>query len=216
MVPIRGLSDYTQHVANRSLDLPLLSNINKCTQMKTQINITTTKEFISIMAPFSETNNTRFRSKGGKFDRASGAWVFPVTSAVTSLITTLWGMPSQLVRIKVDDSQITGSAEWMIGGYKLACRRHRDRAVEMPTGVQVEEGGFTDTGGSVKHPKPLYEGDSITLSVVVHRSFADAHGLEIVAEDTDVVSETPNRLIGFTDDELLAEITRRGLIANAA
>lgn len=184
--------------------------------MKTQISITTTKESISIIAPFAETNNKRFRSKGGKFDRPSGAWVFPVTPAVTELITTLWGLPSQLVRIRVDNSQITGSSEWMIGGYKLACRRHRDRAVEMPAGVRVEEGGWTDSGGSMKHPRPDCEGDFIILSVVVHRSFAEAHGHQIIAEDTDSMSETESRLIEFSNDELLAELTRRGLIANAA
>ena len=184
--------------------------------MKTLISITTIKESISIMAPFSETNNKRFRSKGGKFDRPSGAWVFPVTPAVTDLITTLWGIPSQLVRIRVDKSQITGSNEWMIGGYKLACRRHRDRAVEMPAGVQIEEGGWTDSGGSMKHPKPECDGDCITLSVVVHRSFAEAHGHEIIAEHSDSPSETSSRLHEFTDNALLAEATRRGLIADAA
>lgn len=185
--------------------------------MRTQIAITNSKESINIMAPYSETNNKRFRGKGGKFDRQTGAWVFPVTPAVTELITTLWGIPSQLVRIRVDKSQITGSNEWMIGGYKLACRRHRDRAVEMPAGVQVEEGGWADSGGSMKHPKPECDGDCITLSVVVHRSFAEAHGLEIIAEDTDSQSEHVNQLAGFTDDELLAEATRRGLlIADAA
>jgi hypothetical protein len=184
--------------------------------MKTQISITTTKESISIMAPFSETNNKCFRSKGGKFDRPAGAWVFPVTPAVTDLITTLWGQPSQLVRIRVDESQITGGSEWMIGGYKLACRRHRDRAVEMPTGVRVEEGGWTDSGGSMKHPKPLCEGDSFALSIVVHRSFAEAHGHEIIAEDTDSIPETGSQLLEYTSDELLAELTRRGLITNEA
>jgi hypothetical protein len=185
--------------------------------MKSQIDITTTKECIRIVAPFSEANNKKFRSKGGKFDRTSRAWEFPATPTVTDLITTLWGTPGQLVRVRVERNQITEHSEWMIGGYILASRRHRDHAVDMPAGVQVEEGGWTDTGGSMKHPKPECEDDSITLSAVVHRSFAEARGLEIIAEDTDSQSEAVNLLAGFSDDELIAEATRRGLmIADAA
>lgn len=176
--------------------------------MKTQINITQNNKQISINAPYSATNNVIYRSRGGKFSKDTSAWVFAKSQAVETMITDLWGKDSALVQVEIsgEDDQIEKTKnEWMLKGYKIASRRGRDCRVETPEGVQLAQGIWERSGGSVKNPR-VGSASGLVLHVVVRRSFAEREGLKIIAEDTEF-----NPLAQFTDEELINEIKRRGL-----
>ena len=64
----------------------------------------------------------------------------------------------------------------------------------------------------MQYPCPTPEGDGITLSIVVHRSFAEALGLEIIEEDTGAAAEPASILSDIPDAAILAEAIRRGFI----
>lgn len=179
--------------------------------MKTQIQISKSNGSISIVAPYSETNNAKFRNRGGKYDRSSG-WVFADAPASRELISELWGDESPLcvVRIPLGDAKSCGNQE-MLGGYVLASRRGRDYRVELADGVTLMEGSFCGSGGSVKNPCVTWDGD-VVLHVVVRRSFAERNNLTIVESEDQPVADS-NPLADYSDDQLLAEIKRRGLAA---
>lgn len=180
--------------------------------MKSQITITTLRDTVQIVSPYSEVNNKIFRSKGGKFDRDSAAWIFSNTQAIEEMIENLWGVTSQLVRAKIDQETIEMGKEWQTGGYKLAHRRDRDSPVEMAPGVRLESGAWKGSGGSVNHPMPACVDDEITLSVVVHRAYAEANDLEIIDEDCGDEPEIENGLSTFTDEEIYREAKKRRLL----
>jgi hypothetical protein len=179
--------------------------------MKSQITITTLGDTLRIASPFSETNNKVYRSKGGKFDRENGSWVFANTDATREMIANLWGATSPLVRAKIDFTQIVTGMEWQVGGYKLAHRRDRDGPVEMAPGVRIESGAWRPSGGSRNCPMPACIADEITLSVIVFRSYAEANDLEIIDEDRGEDAEIDSALSGFSDEEIFREAKRRGV-----
>lgn len=175
--------------------------------MKTQIQIKRTGGEIEIIAPYSTENNDKFRSRGGKYDRERG-WYFPETPATEEMILSLWGQESPLctVAIRPEDCESCGN-QLKLGGYVVASRRGRDYRVEMSEGVAIYSGEFERSGGSVKSPRVTWSGD-VLLHVVMRQSFAQAHGLQIVSGDA---QEPVNPLAQFSDDQLIAEMQRRGL-----
>lgn len=60
-------------------------------KLTTQITIAEVEGEIRLSAPFSAKNNNIYRSRGGKFDRSSDAWVFPATPASRSMLDELFG-----------------------------------------------------------------------------------------------------------------------------
>jgi len=206
-----------------------------------QVTITTSADTIKVVAPFSSKNNSAFRNRGGKFDRARG-WILPNTPTVQDLLQELWGTSETLVWARVQGGDITGRQIAQVGGYVIASRRERDKSVSMARGVQVENGHWFDSGGSVKNPA-VTGSDDLTIKVLVRKDFAEANKLEIIEETVPapVVAESPlvftlvgkdfdeanidevapaavpapvvveNPLANYTDEQIKAEFLRRGL-----
>jgi hypothetical protein len=189
---------------------------------KTQIEITSQGGTVSISAPYSESNNEIFRSRGGKFDRDSSSWTFSDSPSVAAMVSDLFGDDSSLVTVSLQGSDLTQYGQgqfrevgnqWKLGGYVIGSRRFRDSRVESPEGVTLFEGNWESRGGSQKSPRVTSSGD-IVIHAVVRRCFAERHNLNIVGQEQEVPTPEPiqetNPLAQYTDAQLIAELTRRG------
>ena len=175
--------------------------------MNIQIKIEETEQSIKLYAPYSLSNNKDYKSRGGKWDKDSSVWEFPKTEATQKMFAELFGAPSEIVTAKVEYKDIEVFENfWQIGGYVIASRRGRDYPAQVATGVQTTAGTFKRICGSVKNPAVGYSEDGLVFDLVCYRSFAEFKKLEIKSVDS-----TFNPLAAFTDDQILAEIKRRGL-----
>jgi hypothetical protein len=152
-------------------------------QITTQITTTYTIDRIEIRGPYSEENNKRFRSIGGKFSRDLG-WQLPQSPASEDLISELFGKESETVVIEVPMNAgfPTYKQTLQMEGYVLASRRGRDTSVSLAPGVKVFSGSFTSRGGSAKSPAVTWNEGTI-LHVAVRREFAESHEFAIVPDD---------------------------------
>ena len=182
---------------------PFENNKPRKSKMKSQIEIVKENEQVLLRAPYSTTNNNAYRARGGKFDRDKAAWIFDDTTATQKMIDDLFGSESPLCRIRLTEREIAEDGnEWKIGGYVIATRRGRDFRVDSPVGVQLENGQWQSSGGSVKTPR--VSGRDIVVNIVVRRSFAERLGATILDAEA-VVSP----LARFSTEELLAELAAR-------
>jgi len=175
--------------------------------MKTQVIITIIKDELCINAPYSAVNNKIYREKGGRFNQRKSVWEFASTSTTEKMISELFGNVNDLVEatVKMDQIDIQG-AEWHIGGYKLASRRGRDYLVEIPTGVQLKNGSFPSSGGSMKNPQVA--GNNVeSMGLICARDFAERENLEIINIGIPV-----NPLAHFTYSELVMELMSRNVM----
>lgn len=142
--------------------------------MQTTIEVCDGK--ISVSGPYSDSNNERWRSLGGKF--SGGFWNLPDNETTRSVIAELFGAKSDEVEALVPLDKATGYNVLQIGGYVLAARRFRDSAVVMPDGVSLASGSFPKSGGSVKNPRVAASDDTV-FRLRCRKSFAEARGLEL-------------------------------------
>lgn len=179
-------------------------------KMNIQIRIEETKETeetIKLYAPYSPKNNRDYRACGGKWDANASAWEFPKTETTQKMLAELFGAPSEIVTAKVEYKDIEVFENfWQIGGYVIAFRRGRDCPAKVAIGVQTTAGTFKSSCGSVKNPAVGYSEDGLVFDLVCYRSFAESRKLEIKSVDSSF-----NPLAAFTDEQILAEIKRRGL-----
>lgn len=142
-----------------------------------QTNISVESGKIKVTGPYSETNNERWRNLGGKF--IGGGWVLPDNDTVREVIAGIFGAKSEEVEVLVPLFKVDGRRNaYQIGGYVLAQRRGRDRAVDMPDGVSLAAGGFPRSGGSVKNPS-VNASDDTVFRLVCRKSFAEANKLDL-------------------------------------
>lgn len=142
--------------------------------MQTTIKIDDGK--IIITGPYSEDNNTVWRTLGGKF--VGDSWLLSDNDTARMQIAELFGTKSDEVDALVTAAKVTNGKIAQIGGYVLAQRRGRDYRVEMPDDVSLAVGRFRSSGGSVKNPSVALDSD-VVFRIRCRRSFAEAHGLEI-------------------------------------
>jgi antitoxin component HigA of HigAB toxin-antitoxin module len=150
---------------------------------KTQIEIEVTESGVSVTGPYSESNNTVYRSLGGKF--AGGHWTLPDNQTTRETLAELFGTKSEIVEVLVPRDATTGGKIAQIGGYVLASRRGRDYRVEMPDGVSLAAGHFRSSGGSVKNPSVSLDSD-VVFRLSCRWSFAESHGLEIAEQSAPI------------------------------
>ena len=146
--------------------------------MQTKIEIIEQDNTLRVTGPYSEENNTRWRSLGGKF--SGGAWILPDNDTSRETVAELFGTKSEEVDVLVPKSKTSGYQILQIGGYVLAQRRDRDSRVQMPDGVSLAAGEFSSSGGSRKSPAVCAASD-VVFRLRCRKSFADAHGLEPAA-----------------------------------
>lgn len=153
--------------------------------MQTSFSVNAGK--IQVSGPFSEKNNTVWRSLGGKF--SDGAWSIPDNPSARERIESMFGAKSEIVDVLVPigHPEVKGSGTLQIGGYVLASRRFRDGRVAMPSGVSLAAGSFPSSGGSVKSPR-VSAADDTVFRLSCRASFAAAMNLS-PAPTTAVPSE---------------------------
>jgi hypothetical protein len=174
--------------------------------MKPQVIITKTKNGISISSPFSHSNNAVFRSKGGVWNPETKCWDLPNTTATLEMIEQLFGAVSPLTRVRIPANAVTEEGnQWKVGGHVVGHRQHSDSPVAMPPGVQVEKGEWKKHGGTAAEPR-VTGSDDLVVTAVVHRSFAEREGLEVISAEEDAVW---NPLADRSIEELEDELKRR-------
>lgn len=174
--------------------------------MKPQVIITKTKNGISISSPFSHSNNAIFRSKGGVWNPETKCWDFPNTAATLEMIEQLFGAMSPLARVRIPADAVTEEGnQWKVGGHVVGHRQHSDSPVAMPPGVQLAKGEWEKHGGTAAEPR-VTGSDDLVVTAVVHRSFAEREGLEVIAAEEDAVW---NPLAERSIEELEDELKRR-------
>lgn len=145
--------------------------------MQTQITVQDGR--IVVCGPYSESNNDRYRSLGGKF--SGGNWVLPDNDTTRTSLAEMYGAKSDPVEVLVPLEKAEGRDILQIGGYVLAQRRGRDWRVQMPDGVSLAAGSFPASGGSMKNPMVHASNDTV-FRLVVRSEFARRMGLEVAGD----------------------------------
>lgn len=139
-----------------------------------QISIEVNNDTITVSGPYSEENNTRWRSLGGKF--RDNKWLMPDNDTSRQVVAELFGSKSEEVEVLIPMRQLPNGNIIQIGGYVLAQRRSRDSRINMPEGVSLAAGTFPPSGGSAKHPR-VNASDDAVFRLRCRASFADKHNL---------------------------------------
>ena len=151
-----------------------------------QISIVRDGQNVTVVSPYSESNNSEFRARGGRYSKESG-WTFAASPATDKMLDELFGfdgVTGEAVTAIVPESAIDtryAGAPWQLDGYVLASRRGRDSRVETPDGVQLFEGRWASSGGSMKSPR-VTSSETVTLHVVMPKALAERHSLALVGE----------------------------------
>lgn len=143
--------------------------------MNSQISISIDNDSITVVSPYSASNNVAFRELGGKF--VDGAWRLPDNDSSRARLAELFGAKSDEVDALVSADNLRGGVH-QIGGYVLAERRERDWGVRLATGVSLASGGFPSSGGSRANPSVSAHSGTV-YRLRCRRAFAEANGLEI-------------------------------------
>lgn len=151
----------------------------RCPRIDMQTQITVMDGKIVVSGPYSESNNARYRSLGGKF--SGGNWVLPDNDSVRAALAEMYGTKSDPVEVLVPLEKAEGRDILQIGGYVLAQRRGRDWRVQMPDGVSLASGSFPASGGSMKHPMVNASNDTV-FRLVVRSEFAAKMGLDVAGD----------------------------------
>lgn len=176
-----------------------------------QVTVQICEDSVQVITVYTPTIPGKFRKVGGDFDKKSKVWRLPKTAASFSLLDDLFGIdfhgenPTMLVRVDnrhlmVNDG-FDNHKSAMLGGYLLAHRANPDWSVKMGKGVKKIAGDFART-----HPQALLDPHpSTVVEIEVTKRFAKRAGLDKPLE------ERASTIQAFTDQELLAEVERRGL-----
>lgn len=143
------------------------------------------------------------RKWAGKFDRASGGWVVPITR-LAEVQRRLGRDVSDQVEIEVGLADLDSKyAQYAVGWFVVAGRRGRDNFADVY--ADLVAGTIPATGGSVKNPLVSGSGD-VRFRLWVPRDFATARNLQIVTD--------PRAGSGIDREALVAE--RAKLVARIA
>ena len=147
--------------------------------MKPQTRIEAQDGKINITGPYSEVNNSAWRSLGGKF--SGGSWSLPDNDTTRATVAGMFGAKSDTVEVLVPYDKLTTHGKIVqVGGYVLASRRGRDSRVDTPEGVSLAAGKLRSSGGSVKNPSVSLDYD-VVFRLTCRKAFAEAAGLEQAA-----------------------------------
>lgn len=116
---------------------------------------------VKVSAPYSTRFIPEYKARGGKFDYNERAWIFPDCLPIRNWLKDFWGYTPgcmtkfiEVTRAEWDHDDYEGRAETILPGtgYLLVSRNGRDRNAVLAPGCALVEGGFSPSGGSVKHP----------------------------------------------------------------
>jgi len=177
-----------------------------------QLALQITDQGIQVETVFTPTTPGKFRRVGGQFDKASKIWHLPKTKDAFELLDNLFGIDFEgenpTTKVRVDaryllaDEGFDRSKAAMLGGYVLALRGDPEWSVNLGKGVKKISGGFAGQHPQA-HLAPLPD---TVLEIEITKRMAERLGLDTPIE------ERGKGIESFTDDELLAEVERRGLV----
>lgn len=176
---------------------------------------------VTLDSPYHPDLPAQAKRLGGRFDGGSRTWTFDSRDEqrVRDLALAIYGSdgnPVDLVTVRMvissENAHRGYQARWF-AGREIVARRSRDEAVRLGEGVVIVEGAFRPSAGSVKNPALFRDDDPAVIVEVrdVPRSLVpnDDPDVQIVqASEPTVV----NKLAGFSNDALVAELNRRGYI----
>lgn len=149
---------------------------------------------VRVNTGYSEGIVATARSWGGKYDRSTNEWIFPL--ARLAGIETEIGKSSEIVEVSINACDCKGYGQLRIGWHVLASRRSRDNRVECF--ADLVAGTLPSSGGSVKTPGVKASDDAI-FQFCCPRDFAEAHG------ELTIIEDSPAATIDYDYDALRAE-----------
>ncbi len=187
----------------------------------TSVKITVKDNRITTDTPYNAGYVKAAKALGGRWNAADKVWQFDagVEDRVRAAMIEAYGTDGQqttatvTIHVKLawnahHISESKGTDEFVIGGRTLVRRRHRDYPVIIGDKCSVISGGFPETGGSVKNPRPEWE-DGTVMEV---REVPESVARRLAEKHPDVVA-----IVGKTKtdrDALMAE--RERLLARIA
>jgi hypothetical protein len=154
-----------------------------------------------------------FKTLAGRWDGESRRWKF--SPRREPRLRPYFGHPETgIVCADITRAQLTyRGPTYEIGAFVIASRRHfTDAAVLF---ADVLQGKIPRRGGSLQYPKIMASQD-VVFRLEVPRDFAELHRLKISEVVPTPKSELISRLTECTNEELLAEVRRRGLMMPGA
>jgi|ERR1035437_9531903 hypothetical protein len=136
------------------------------------MKILKTATTILVKADYSATFVSEAKKLGGKWNGDNKSWDFDIEDEerVKALLRKIFGTDGdsavEMVRVEIDLNSIDtiSNGTFEMFGRTLLQRRSRDYAVMQHDSVIVVRGGFSHTGGSVKHPN-LGQADDTIIEV---------------------------------------------------
>lgn len=125
-----------------------------------QIQIKARANQIAVSVPFCEEFNTAARQLGGKFDRATTAWIIDQRheDRIRERLFEFFGtdgspVETVTVEIDLDAANWRGDDKMMIGGWEILRKSYRDTAPAVRPGGAVIAGQLLHSGGSRNNPR---------------------------------------------------------------
>lgn len=170
-----------------------------------------------LQSPYCKDNLSIFRSAGGRWVAEKTAWAFSVTKG-EEVLRNLFGTSEEEVEVLVAKDKGDHVMGWIEAssdgelvikntGILLATRKQNDYSANLADGVSLEAGELPSRGGSKRIPR-VHPSDDAVFRVKIRKD---------LAEDCNLMPEPApasevNPLAGFSDEMILAEAKRRGLI----
>jgi hypothetical protein len=193
------------------------------------VTVKTVGNKVVLVSPFHPDLPARAKMIGGRFSSKDKSWSFDARdeTRVLDLARELYGTDGRIevetvtVRVELTYAQAKGQSVWMFGR-EIVTRTFRDAAVKLAPGVILIRGSFRVKGGSQKYPQ-IFENVSerVTLEVrdvplalaqQAQRDNPDLVQIVTITESTmDISADASNPLAEFSDEDLIAEVARRGI-----
>lgn len=182
----------------------------------TEIKVVTVGEKLHVRSPYNPEFPRKAKTLGGRWNAGHKTWVFSVRdeTRVRDLVRETYGtdgesdVPTVTIRRRLVGNRDEGSELW-VAGRKALWRTGRDMPVRMGEDVVLVEGKLTRTGGSRQYPVIGSKGAVIELRNVP-ASLVELQ--ENVCWIIDGDAESVGPLAAYSDEDILAEARRRGLI----
>jgi len=188
------------------------------------VNVKVENGKVMVESPYNPQFPAKARELGGKWTGSEWQFDSRDEARVRELCVEIYGTdgtPQELVdvRVKLHPDRIVSADVWAMGR-EICCRRSRDAAVSMGTGVVLIEGEFGESGGSRRYPeiKANYGKDPDRVVILevrdVPRQLVDnfAHDqvelVEIV--DHEAADDAAAQFANVSDEMLIAALEQRG------
>jgi hypothetical protein len=126
--------------------------------LKQHVHVTIEGDKLSVVSPYYADFAKRAKALGGKWSATGKRWVFDsrIEPEVRKALLSCYGEdgsgPVECVTVRFDISEYKHNAILDNLGRVLCQRSGRDSPVRLGDGVAIVQGGFPESGGSMKYP----------------------------------------------------------------